>query len=97
MNFRLYDGTVRCPECMDASSYQGETSNPCLYCQGVPGVHRFEAIFSHPDEPEEGVLAHIDAPSRGWAQDEAIRCVTEPGNLWEGCQFTIWPDPVPFV
>ena len=57
-------------------------------------MNRFEAIFSHPESPEDGVLAHIDAPTRGWAHSEAIRCVTEPGNLWEGYQFTIWPDPV---
>jgi hypothetical protein len=32
MNFRLYDGTVRCADHMDASSYQGTTSDPCAYC-----------------------------------------------------------------
>lgn len=33
MNVRLYDGTVRCYDHMDASSYQGQTSDPCTYCQ----------------------------------------------------------------
>jgi hypothetical protein len=32
MNVRLYDGTVRCPEHFDASSYEDETDDPCLYC-----------------------------------------------------------------
>jgi hypothetical protein len=113
MNYRLYDGTVRCGDHMDASSYQGLTSEACLYCgetcrfcdqaphsglcTPAPAVQRFEAIFSHPDTPEVGVVAHVDAPSAGWAQDEANRCVTEPGNLWEGYRFTIWPDPVSAV
>lgn len=99
MNYRMYDGTVRCAEHMDAASYQGTTGDECTYCAARPGseapvVHRFEAILSHPESPDEGVLAHIDATSRGWAHSEAIRCVNEPGNLWYGYQFTIWPDPV---
>lgn len=36
MNVRLYDGTVRCPQCFDASSYESDTSDPCLYCQSAP-------------------------------------------------------------
>jgi len=32
MNVRLYDGTVRCAEHMDASTFQGLTSDPCTYC-----------------------------------------------------------------
>jgi hypothetical protein len=32
MNVRLYDGTVRCPSCNDASSYQSDTEDPCAYC-----------------------------------------------------------------
>lgn len=32
MNYRLYDGTVRCADHFDASSYQGVTSDPCAYC-----------------------------------------------------------------
>jgi diacylglycerol kinase family enzyme len=32
MNVRLYDGTVRCPDCFDTSTYQCETSDPCTYC-----------------------------------------------------------------
>jgi hypothetical protein len=36
MNVRLPDGTVRCAEHFDASSYQSETSDPCLYCQSTP-------------------------------------------------------------
>jgi hypothetical protein len=36
MNVRLYDGTVRCPACFDASTYQAETSDPCLYCHAAP-------------------------------------------------------------
>ena len=33
MNVRMYDNTVRCAEHFDATSYQSETSDPCLYCQ----------------------------------------------------------------
>lgn len=36
MNVRLYDGTVRCPQCFDASSYESDTSDPCLYCECSP-------------------------------------------------------------
>ena len=36
MNVRLYNGTVRCPEHFDASSYGSETSDPCLYCDATP-------------------------------------------------------------
>jgi hypothetical protein len=32
MNVRLYDGTVRCMDHMDASSYESDTTDPCLYC-----------------------------------------------------------------
>lgn len=32
MNVRLYDGTVRCSDHFDATGYQSETSDPCLYC-----------------------------------------------------------------
>jgi len=60
-------------------------------------LHRFEAIFSHPESPEVGVLAHVDAVSFTWAEGEAFRCVGEAGNSWEGCDFTIWPDPVSVV
>lgn len=33
MNVRLSDGTVRCAEHFDASTYEGMTDAPCLYCQ----------------------------------------------------------------
>lgn len=58
------------------------------------GMYRFEAIFSHPDHPEEGTLAHVDARSRGAAQDNANEAVQDPYNVFHGCQFTIWPHPV---
>lgn len=34
-NVRLYDGTVRCSDHFDASSYQSETSDPCPYCPSL--------------------------------------------------------------
>lgn len=36
MNYRLNDGTVRCGSHLDASTYQGSTSDPCLYCGVTP-------------------------------------------------------------
>src|SRR3989337_715889 len=36
MNLRLPDGTARCSDHMDASSHQGVTSDPCLYCPTAP-------------------------------------------------------------
>lgn len=39
MNVRLYDGSVRCGEHMDASSYESMTNDPCSYCpQEDPAV-----------------------------------------------------------
>lgn len=36
MNVRLYDGTVRCADCFDSSTYESETSDPCAYCHSTP-------------------------------------------------------------
>ncbi len=54
----------------------------------------YEAIFSHPDEPQEGLLAHVNARSAGSAQDECNTARQEPGGLFEGYDFTLWPHPV---
>lgn len=36
MNVMLFDGTVRCADHFDASSYDCETSEPCTYCSSAP-------------------------------------------------------------
>ena len=106
MNFRLYDGTVRCTDHMDASSYQGTTSDPCAYCptESTPDVmattdalpiNRYRVLFGHPGEPTAGILFSVDAPTPGHAQDLCNDAVREEGGLLDGCVFTIWPDPVP--
>ena len=108
MNYRLSDGTVRCEACMDASSYQGITTDPCLYCEvwgSVDGqehettpegpiMHTYAVIMSHPeDDPGEGLLVHVAAPTRGSAQDEVNGAVQDPQSIYHGYQFTIWPVP----
>lgn len=45
MNVRLADGTVRCADHFDASSYVSETDDPCLYC---PDRCRFCGEECHP-------------------------------------------------
>lgn len=37
-NVRLYDNTVRCMDCMDASTYKNETNARCDYCGHIPHV-----------------------------------------------------------
>lgn len=54
----------------------------------------FAVIMSHADQPGEGVLCMVQATSRIGAQGECNDAVSEPGNLFEGYVFTIWPDPV---
>ncbi len=41
MNVRLYDGTVRCADHFDSSTYESETPAPCTYCEWAPEA--FEA------------------------------------------------------
>lgn len=98
MNFRLYDGTVRCMDHMDASSYQGTTSDPCAYCPAVqqrdPALNRYRVLFGHPGEPTAGILMSVDAPTPGHAQDLCNDAVRDEGGLLDGCNFTIWPEPV---
>lgn len=43
-NLRLFDGSVRCVDCFDASSYADETDAPCTYCQHIP-----KQVVSRPD------------------------------------------------
>lgn len=57
-------------------------------------IRMYAAIFSHADEPEEGLLAHVYARSAGSAQDECNTARQEPGGLFEGYDFTLWPHPV---
>ena len=37
-NLKLYDGTVRCADCMDASTYEDETNEMCSYCGHIPHI-----------------------------------------------------------
>jgi hypothetical protein len=37
-NIMLNDGTVRCADCFDASTYACMTDEPCLYCGHVPSA-----------------------------------------------------------
>lgn len=69
MNVRLYDGTVRCAEHFDASSYQSETSDPCLYCP-LPSPES-----THADEAWLNALSAliVDQPRRE-IQIDKIQC-----------------------
>lgn len=44
MNVRLYDGTVRCAQHMDASSYQGQTTDPCLHCPAGVSLDKIDGM-----------------------------------------------------
>ena len=92
MNYRLYDGTVRCADHMDASSYLGTTSEPCAYCPQP--VNRYRVLFAQPGQPTAGILFSVDAPTPGHAQDLCNNAVRDEGGLLDGCVFTIWPVPV---
>src|SRR3546814_301410 len=97
MNVRLSDGTVRCGECFDASSYESETSDPCSYCGTVPAtakVNTYAVIFSDLTDIELAFAAEVQASSPRSAEDECNRAVNDPGNIFEGCDFTVWPVPV---
>lgn len=76
MNVRLYDGTVRCAEHFDASSYESETSDPCLYCP-LPSPAQ-----DHADEEWLNTLSTlvVDQPTRTLtvSKTQCDRCA-DPG------------------
>lgn len=55
---------------------------------------KFAVIMSHADQPEDGTLAFVEAATAGSAQDECNRATSDPGSIFEGYDFTIWPVPV---
>lgn len=67
MNVRLYDGTVRCGEHMDASSHQGMTDDACLYCpvEALPVPVDLTKDIPHSPELAEAVkfVRRIRKPS----------------------------------
>ena len=68
-NLKLYDGTVRCFDHMDASSYVSETDEPCLYCAPV---EKSETSDNSDNEVEFVVLGGLITPRNG-ANDHPIR------------------------
>ena len=97
MNVRLSDGTVRCGDCFDASSYESQTADPCTYCGSAPipaKIHTYSVIFSDPTDSTWGMVAQVQAVTAGSAQDECNRAVQDPNRLFDGCDFTIWPEPI---
>jgi hypothetical protein len=59
----------------------------------VPNIYRYAVILNEPGTGE-GMLAYVNATSRGAAQDECNNAVQDQNNIFAGCVFTIWPDPV---
>jgi len=84
MNYRLYDGTVRCADHMDASSYVDETTEPCLYCaDALEGAdQRWECIVSDP-ETGRTFVTMTTAPCFEDAV-EIFEGQAEPGELYDG-------------
>lgn len=84
MNVRLYDGTVRCDGCMDASSYESTTDDPCTYCGARPVM--IPVILSDPETGET-----IPAMQPGRDVEHALYCLEEvtstPGELWCGWEY----------
>jgi hypothetical protein len=58
-------------------------------------MKQYAVILSHADQPGEGMLCYVAAESRIRAQDECNEAVSEEGGVFEGCVFTIWPEPSP--
>lgn len=56
-------------------------------------MNRYAVIFSEP-ETGEGMLAFVDAPTPGHAQDDCNDAVQDNRSIFEGHVFTIWPIPV---
>lgn len=86
MNVRLYDGTVRCADCFDASIYEIETADPCTYCGTVPECIEVPVVMF---EPETGQT--MGAYQRGpdvsniiWNLDRVTKA---PGSLWFGWSY----------
>ena len=58
MNVRLYDGTVRCADHFDSSTYESETSDPCAYCDRSPDAYQGPDAAS----PSDGwVVRHVSS------------------------------------
>jgi hypothetical protein len=64
MNVRLYDGTVRCPSCNDASSYQSDTEDPCAYC-GTSGKAQPAPEALTKDGFIVRTVTSVDVPGKG--------------------------------
>lgn len=81
MNVRLSDGTVRCADCFDASTYECETADPCTYCGAVPECAMVPVVMF---DPETGQT--VGAYQRGpdvtniiWNLDRETK---DPDSLW---------------
>lgn len=68
-NLKLYDGTTRCHDHMDASSYQGQTDEPCTYC---------------PTDEAESCAWATAATCHATPHGSAGQCADHPINLTPG-------------
>jgi hypothetical protein len=57
LNVMLADGTVRCADCFDASTYECTTDRPCLYCGSVPQVQEDVSLSKEYGIPWNGFLS----------------------------------------
>lgn len=55
-------------------------------------IHRYAAIMSHPEDPEEGLLVHVDAWDRVDAEDTLHDAVDDECGIYSGYDFTLWPE-----
>lgn len=75
MNVRLNDGTVRCTDHFDASTYASLTDDPCLYCEGdsVTTITHMtqhtpdgtQHLHSRVTESSANALEHVNAMEAG--------------------------------
>lgn len=57
-------------------------------------IKTYGVIFSTPGEPSRYTHATVQATDHRNAIDTCYDAVEQEGGIWEGRQFTIWPDPV---
>ena len=57
-------------------------------------AHTYGVIFSHPDQTGDAQLAHVTAPDYTEALNACWDAIESDDNIFEGCDFTIWPDPI---
>lgn len=96
MNVRLYDGSVRCGEHMDASSYESLTNDPCTYCPQEEDCGFAEVPTAGPEDAETAEWeGHVDGiiatESTRLAPLSGVWSVYRRGARWDDARGYMWP------